>query len=199
MGMQPPCNGVRKKLSVLIPRMTLHRFFATCLVLSTAAPCAVSAQPQTVALLEYHTALPAGWVSRAPSSSMRLAEFTTPKVAGKGAEVIAYFFGGGQGGSVEANLARWHAQFSNPNGQPVEQKLLAPKPSVFKITIAEYRGTYARGIGAGSAPDAALLNHVLIAAIVETPKGTLTFQLFGPSAAVDAQRDAYIAFVSALK
>ncbi len=179
--------------------MTRHRIFAICLVLSIAVPCAASAQPQTVALLEYQTTVPAGWASRTPSSSMRLAEFTTPAVAGKGAEVIAYFFGGGQGGSVEANLVRWHAQFSNPDGQPVKQTLLAPKSSVFKTTIAEYRGTYARGIGAGSAPDAALLNHVLIAAIVETPKGTLTFQLFGPSAAVDAQRDAYIAFVSALK
>ncbi len=179
--------------------MTRHRFFVTCLALSIAAPRLPGAQPQAVALLEYHAMLPTGWASRAPSSSMRLAEFTTPAIAGKGAEVIAYFFGGGQGGSVEANLARWHAQFSNPNGQPVEQKLLTPQPSAFKITIAEYRGMYARGIGAGSAPDAALLNTVLIAAIVETPKGTITFQLFGPTAAVDAQRDAYINFVSALK
>ncbi len=179
--------------------MTRHRFFVTCLALSIVAPSVVSAQPQTVGLLEYHTTLPTGWASRSPSSSMRLAEFTTPSVAGNGAEVIAYFFGGGQGGSVEANLARWHAQFSNPSGQPVEQKLLTPQPSAFKITIAEYRGTYARGIGAGSAPDAALPNHVLIAAIAETPKGTITFQLFGPSAAVDAQREPFISFVSALK
>ena len=58
-------------------------------------------QPQTVALLEYRAKVPASWTSRTPSSTMRLAEY----VAGApgGAEVVVYFFGTSQGGTVDAN------------------------------------------------------------------------------------------------
>lgn len=148
--------------------------------------------------LEYQTEIPATWTARAPSSSMRLAEYATPTVGVGLAEVVVYYFGKGQGGSVDANLERWKSQFSNPTGEPVQEKrtqLVAP----FPITIAEYRGTYARGIGAGSAPEAARLNNLLIAVVVETPRGTLFFQCFGPIAAVELQREAYVRFVTGLR
>ena len=52
--------------------------------------------------------VPKGWVSKTPSSTMRVAEFTLAKAAGdaEDATVTVYFFGG-QGGSVQANLDRW--------------------------------------------------------------------------------------------
>jgi len=154
-------------------------------------------QPQTVALLDYHAKVPASWASRTPSSTMRLAEY----VAGApgGAEVVVYFFGTSQGGTVDANLTRWKSQFSNPKGGAVEEKVTHDKSGVFPLTIAEYRGTYARGIGAGSAPEAARPNQILTAVVAETPKGTLFFQLFGPVAAVEAQRAAYLDFVRSMK
>jgi len=68
--------------------------------------------------LDYKTTVPAGWVTRAPSSPMRLAEYTIPSVNG---EVVVYFFGEGQGGTVAANLARWKGQFSTPDGSPVPE------------------------------------------------------------------------------
>ena len=128
---------------------------------------------------------------------MRLADF----VAGApgGAEVVVYFFGPSQGGTVDANLERWKSQFSNPAGKPVEQKVSREKSGVFNLTIAEYHGTYARGIGAGSAQQDALPNHVLIAVIAETPKGTITFQMFGPTTATETQRTAYLDFIRSLK
>ena len=158
---------------------------------------AAFAQASTVSLLDYTASVPKTWTSRPPASKMRLAEF----VAGApgGAEVIVYSFGPGQGGSVDANLERWKSQFSNPDGKPVVPRVTAGKAGAFPITIAEYQGTYARGIGAGSAPQDALPNHILIAAIVETPKGPLIFQMFGPKAAAEAQRDAYLAFVKSIK
>jgi hypothetical protein len=68
-----------------------------------------------------------------------------------------------------------------------------------RFAFAELRGTYARGIGAGSAPNQARTGQTLIAAIVETPRGTLTIQLFGPSARVASERAAFMAFVRGLK
>ena len=156
-----------------------------------------SQQPQTVKLLEYQAKVPTGWTSKTPSSTMRLAEY----VAGApgGAEVVVYFFGTSQGGTVDANLARWKSQFSNPSGGAVQEKITHEKNAAFPLTIAEYRGTYARGMGAGSAPAQALPNHILTAVVAETPKGTLFFQLFGPVAAVEAQRAAYLDFVRSMK
>lgn len=153
------------------------------------------AQAKTATFLNYQTTVPDGWASRTPSSSMRLAEYTT----GSAAEVVVYFFGPGQGGGIDANLERWKSQFSNPTGGAVYEKVTRETSGAFPITVAEYRGTYARGVGAGSDADAARPDHVLIAAVAESPRGTLFFQMFGPTAAVTAQRDAYLRFVRALK
>lgn len=175
--------------------LNLHAL-VTVAVLSV-APHRVAQQPQMVALLDYHAKVPAAWTFRKPSSTMRLAEYIAGSAGG--AEVVVYFFGPSQGGSVDANLARWKSQFSNPSGAPVEEKISHEKSGTFPLTIAEYRGTYARGTGAGSAPDQARPDHVLMAIVAETPKGTLFFQLFGPTAAVVAQRAAYLQFVRSLK
>jgi hypothetical protein len=168
------------------------------LVLSIASRNIV-AQAPTVTLLGYKTTVPAGWTPRTPSSSMRLAEYTIAASDGSvGAEVVAYFFGKGQGGAVEPNLARWRGQFSTPDGSPVREKIARDSTGAFPITIAEYTGTYARGIGAGD-PSQAKPNQTLVAAIAETPNGTLFVQLFGPSANVARQRDAVVRFVRELK
>lgn len=111
-------------------------------------------QPKTVALLDYHATVPAAWTSRTPASPMRLAEFVVG--APGGAEVVVYFFGVPQGGTVNANLERWKSQFTNPTGGAVEEKITRDKSGAIPLTIAEYRGTYARGVGVGSTPDQAL-------------------------------------------
>ena len=166
-------------------------------VSTPAAAIIIAQQPHNVKLLDYQARVPATWTSKTPSSTMRLAEF----VAGApgGAEVVVYFFGVSQGGTVDANLARWKSQFTNPKGGAVEEKISHEKSGIFPLTIAEYRGTYARGVGAGSAPDEARPNQILTAVVAETPKGTLFFQLFGPAAAVEAQRSAYLEFVRSMK
>ncbi len=157
------------------------------------------AQATSVSLLDYRAAVPAGWTSAAPSSSSRLAQFViTGADSVDRAEVVVYFFGQAQGGNVDANLARWRGQFSTPDGSPVPEKVTRDSSGAFPITIAEYRGTYRRGIGAGSA-DSARAGQALVAAIAETPRGTLFIQLFGPAARVTAERETFVRFVKGLK
>lgn len=161
---------------------------------------AARAQSPAPRLLEYQATVPAAWTTRAPSSSMRLAEYVVgPAAAGGNAEVVVYFFGSGQGGTADANLARWKSQFSNPAGGPVFEQVTHDSTSVAKLTVAEYRGTYARGIGMGSAPEAARPNNTLVAVVAETPRGMLFFQLFGPQAAVESARASYLAYVKSLR
>ncbi|MCC6244067.1 MAG: hypothetical protein IT353_14595 [Gemmatimonadaceae bacterium] len=170
-----------------------RRFVVLAALGVAAAP--LQAQSTTATFLEYTTTVPAAWQSKSPSSSMRLAEYVAPGSA----EVVVYYFGKGQGGSPEANLERWQSQFSNPTGGPVDARVTRDTTGAYPMTIAEYRGTYARGIGTGSDESAARPNHTLIAIVAETPRGTLFFQCFGPNAAVEAQRAAYLKFVKALK
>lgn len=164
-----------------------------------AVPAAMAEAQKTVTLLEYTATVPAGWTSRTPASSMRLAEFVTSPTAGSGAEVIVYYFGKGQGGSPTANLERWKGQFSNPDGGEVAEKVSHETLGDIAMTVAEYRGTYARAVGQGSSAEDARPNHQLIAIVAETPRGTLFFQCFGPIAAVDAARASYMTFVRGLK
>jgi hypothetical protein len=174
------------------------RLAASAAIVALVIPAAVTAQG-TVSLLGYSAAVPAGWVTAPSTSSMRLAQYTIPGGDGLvAAEVVVYFFGEGQGGDVAANLERWKGQFSNPDAAPVYEKVTRDSTGAFPITIAEYRGTYARGIGMGDA-SAAKSGQSLIAAIAETPRGTLFFQLFGATENVSPRRDALVAFVRSLK
>lgn len=174
------------------------RLAAFAVLLAGVLP-AVSTAQGTVTLLEYQATVPAGWTTAPASSSMRLAQFTISAPDGSpGAEVVVYYFGKGQGGNVEANLQRWKGQFSMPDGSAAYENVTRDSTGAFPVTVAEYRGTYARGIGAGDAA-AAKAGQSLIAAIAETPHGTLFFQLFGATAAVTPQRDVLLRFVKSLK
>ena len=158
----------------------------------------LAAQSRDVTLLDYHAPVPPSWTSRTPSSSSRLAEYVmTPTAAGT-AEVVVFFFGPQQKANVDANLARWRSQFSNPDSSPVSEYVMRDSSGAFPITFAQYRGTYRRGIGAGSV-DSVKTGQGLVATIVETPKGVLVIQLFGTMARVDAEKDTFTRFVKAIK
>lgn len=176
--------------------MSLPRTLCVALLVAIGVPALTGAQDQVLTALDYRTTVPPGWQARSPSSSMRLAEYVIAGEAGAGAEVVLYFFGVGQGGSVDANIARWRQQFSNPDGGAVSESITRDERSAFPMTVAEWSGTYARGIGAEGA---ARPGQTLVAAIVETPKGTLFFQLFGPSAAVAGAKGSYLEMARGLK
>lgn len=179
--------------------MTRLRLLALFVVLlAVSAPARAHAQ-STATFRGYTTTVPAGWASAPSTSSMRLAQYTIADPDGSlAAEVVVYFFGEGQGGGVEANLERWKAQFSTPDGSPVYENVAKLTGTAFPITVAEYRGTYARGVGVGDAATAKP-GQSLVAVIAETPKGALFFQMFGATAKVSAHRAALEAFVQAMK
>jgi hypothetical protein len=162
--------------------------------IAVAVPAVASAQAPAT-FLDYKTTVPAGWTARAPSSTMRLAEYTIPSVNG---EVVVYFFGKGQGGTVPANLARWKGQFSTPDGSSPPEVVTRDSSATFPITFVEYRGTYARGVGVGDASQAKA-GQMLFAGIAETPRGTLFVQMFGPIDGVATQREAFKTFLKSLK
>ena len=177
--------------------MTINKLGTT--IALTVLASTVAAAQSTVTLLDYKATVPKGWVTAPTTSSMRLAQYTIPGTHGAvAAEVVVYFFGKGQGGDVAANLTRWKGQFTPSRGTPVYEKITRDSTGAIPVTVAEYRGTYARGVGMGDTA-AAKPGQSLIAAIAETPRGTLFFQLFGATEGVSPQRDALIKFAKSLK
>ena len=58
--------------------------------------------------------IPGGW-SEHPPRQMRVATYVVPAASGdaEGGECAVFYFGNDQGGSVEANIERWVAQFGD--------------------------------------------------------------------------------------
>ena len=188
-----------------MPRRRLS-ITAAFLLLGVCAPWAFAgdtADTQPVELLGMHSSVPADWQAQQPESNMRLAQFAVPAAdpgEGDGAEMVVYYFGPTQGGSVEANVERWQSQFTGPDGGSVEPEITELSTRLgddFAATLVSLRGSYARGVGMGPSGDA-LADRMLLAGIVETPEGNLYPQLHGPAALVAAQRPAFVGFIEGL-
>jgi hypothetical protein len=153
-----------------------------------------------IALLDYVAVAPTAWTAKQPGSSMRLAEYDTPAVPdAEPGELVVYYFGAGQGGSVEANVERWTAQFANEDGTRPEPVITRITDAAFPTAVVELRGRYARNIGMGDASVEARPDQVLLSAILETPRGNLYVQLHGPAASVLAQKESFLSFVRSVR
>ena len=173
--------------------------FLVLLLVQLTAVSARADEQQGVQFLGMRSKVPAHWISEPVTSSMRLLQFAVPSDKDTDAlQFVVYYFGPRQGGSVEANLARWKSQFSRPDGAEVEPKVSLLKGAKLPATLIELEGTYARGVGIGPQGEA-LPERMLLAAIVESPKGKLYPQLHGPIVAAKDARAAFVAFVEGIE
>jgi len=153
---------------------------------------------QSVAFIDMESSVPDAWVAETPKSEMRQLQFRVPAAEGEGAEFVVYFFGPGQGGTLEANIERWQSQFKAPDGGPVDPAVSEIGTDAIPATLVELRGSYGRSVGMGPSDDL-LTDRMLLAGVVETPKGNLYPQLHGPAELVVGQRDGFIAFVRGIR
>jgi len=155
---------------------------AACLMGSTAlADGAAGAQWST----------PAGWNTDAPRP-MRAATYKIAPAKGdsEGAECGVFFFGAGQGGSVDANIQRWVGQFEQADGKPASgAKTSTEKVKDLDVTRVEVAGTFTGGAGPmAPAGGAKKPGYKLLGAIVNAPQGPVFFKLTGPAKTVDGAR-----------
>jgi hypothetical protein len=139
--------------------------------------------------------VPSRWKTGS-GSAMRVATYVVP--AAKGAEAgecAVFFFGPGQGGSVDANVERWGKQFEG-----------APTPQTSASTVEGMRVTRARVDGVYLAPGGPMMQsqgkrpgYRLLGAIVEAPGGNVFFKLTGPAATVGAAEHDFDALVASLR
>jgi hypothetical protein len=129
---------------------------------------------------------PAAWTPRPPASSSRVAEFEVGSGSGAPASLVVYRFGG-SGGTVEQNFERWAAQFTTPDGGPVEPRLgAAPDRNGLAIHELAVEGTYVAEVRPGAEERHHEPGWAMRAAVVETPGGPFYVKLVGPEATVRA-------------
>lgn len=150
-------------------------------------------------LAGFRTTLPNGWISEKPANRVRAAQFRLPGgTADAAVEAVVYHFPPGRGGTVEQNIQRWESNFVGHGGKPVRAITRKAKAGRMPVTWIEIHGAYARSVTSGVSGDTKP-DQTLLVAFVETPKGSLTFQLFGPRLDVSRHRKALEGMVNGLK
>lgn len=166
-----------------------------------AAAVVLSAAVLQAATLKFDA--PAGWVSKPPASSMRVVEYSLPKVAPDMEDAaLAVFFFGGQGGSVQANLDRWIGQMTQPDGRAskdVAKTTTFTTTSGLKVSLIDLTGTYVAEMSPGSADHFNKPGFRLRAAVIETSEGPYFVKLTGPAATVAKWDKEFLAFVKSAR
>jgi hypothetical protein len=134
---------------------------------------------------------------------MRAATYLVPASSGDkdNGECGVYYFGQGQGGSVQANLDRWIGQFLQADGKPSPKAAKTSSETVhgLKVTTVDVSGAYT-GMGgpmAGAGP--AKPGYRLLGAIAEGPQGSLFFKFTGPAKTVAANQAAFHKMIQSLQ
>lgn len=135
---------------------------------------------------------PAGWTAEA-SRPMRAATYTVAPAAGDRdpAECGIYFFGAGQGGSVDANLDRWRSQFTDPNGRTTPAKIDKGQVHGLRVTRIDTSGNYSGMGGPMAAKTTAVPGYRLLGAIVEAPGGNIFVKFTGPMKTIAANQQKF--------
>lgn len=142
---------------------------------------------------------PKEWAVAPSSSSMRVVTYRVPAAAGdaEGGEVAVFFFGPGQGGSTQANVDRWMAQFRTEKGAAGPGKPVSMKVGAVPVTIVTTEGTYASGMPGGATTPKP--GWALRGGIAEGPQGPVFFKMVGPKKTVLAATPAFDGLLKSLK
>lgn len=134
--------------------------------------------------------MPGGWKAQ-PERPMRAATYVVPAAAGDAqpGECAVFYFGPGQGGSVEDNLDRWRAQMVTADGKPATAQLDKRQASGLTINRIDTSGAYTGMGGPMAASTKAIPGYRLLGAVIQGPGGNNLFVKFtGPAKTVAANQ-----------
>jgi hypothetical protein len=132
--------------------------------------------------------VPSAWIRVEQEGPLRLATYRAPRAAGDLAD--AELSVTRAGGSLEANVRRWKAQFRQAPGVSTGMRRQQTVHGIVVTTI-ELRGTY---LGRGSSDQPTVpaeppkRGYAMIVAIAHLEGAPLFFKLLGPAPSVDAAR-----------
>jgi hypothetical protein len=140
----------------------------------------------------------APWETQPASSGMRKYQFKIPPEKGDAhpTELVIFFFGKGQGGDAQGNIARWRGMFEKAPEPKVTEETIAGA----RATIMELSGTYlfrARPMDPG--PPEPRPDHRMIGVHFATPNGPYFMRLVGPDATVSKHKADFLKFLRGFK
>jgi len=144
-----------------------------------------------IGFLNLEAPMPDDWVQQKPTNPMRLAQCRIPAAqdAAPG-ELVVYYFGRTHA-TLDANIARWRSQFFGPEGRPVEPAITTLSVGDIPVTLVEFHGGYARGIGLGPSENVNPGQIMIIAVVDAAAQGLVYVQMHGPSATISENRAAF--------
>jgi len=98
------------------------------------------------------------------------------------AECVVYFFGQGQGGSVQANIDRWKGQFTQPATPTIANHVVHG----LKVTTIDIAGNYGGMNGGAGKP-----GYRMLGAIIENPGGNIFLKFTGPAKTIAANQSKF--------
>lgn len=145
---------------------------------------AEKAPPKTFVIADaYKLTAPEGWVSKQPRTKIVEHEFAVPAV--KGDELDGRVTVMGAAGSIDANIERWHKQFTQPDGSNTKDKAKTEKKKIAgqDVIVVDISGTYMDAPGP-QAPGVPRKDYRMLAAIVQTKNGNVFIKFYGPQKTV---------------
>ena len=132
---------------------------------------------------------------------MRAATYRIPVATGdaEAGECAVFFFGPGQGGTVEANLQRWTSQFQTADGKAVTGKTQRQQVNGVKVTTLDISGTYTASSGPMMAAKTTKPGFRMLTAVLEAAQAPVFIRLTGPGKTVAAAEGEFQALVKSVK
>lgn len=139
---------------------------------------------------------PENWKPQPLTSPMRKAHYILPRAEGdaRDAELLLFYFGMGEGGTVQANLDRWKGMFVGADGGALPKEASTVESfdvEGLKVTLLNVTGRYVESnmmMGTQSPPTDS--DFRMTAAVVETPIGPWFFRAVGPAATMSQHETA---------
>lgn len=148
---------------------------------------------------KYLVKAPEAFTRQQPRSKIIAYEFSVP--AAEGDEQPGRLTVMSAGGTIEANLDRWYAQFSQPDGSNTRDRAKVEKKMVagHDVHFVNIAGTYDDKPAPFAAQGVARENYRMLGAIVVLPEGNVYFKFYGPRQTIADNQEAFRKMIEGMK
>ncbi len=147
---------------------------------------------------------PKDWKQTKVERAFRQAQYLIPRAGSdtEDGEMILYYFGKNEGGSVQMNLDRWKGQFTTAQGEPIAEGAYLIEKFVaggMKVTMLDVAGHFHDAMFSPHPAKPSERAYRMYAAVVETDDGPFFFKAIGPVNTMAEHRDAFVTMLRSVR
>ncbi len=152
--------------------------------------------PKTARFMELVGPKPATWIEQSPAGMpSRVANYTLPGIDGaEAARLLAHYYGPDGAGTPHGNIEVWTGAFRSSTRGPVVPTVDRFDVAGMPVTLVELAGEFKK-----TGAPAFSRDQVFMCAIVEAPSGPIYIRIFGQTATVERNREAYMELIRGLR